>query len=201
MAEDFELTEEVYCYCCEKFTQHEVYETDSEDKTDIAVVNLLYQCTDCGCQIDSEEDDVIRPDDEEQVEEDVWKTPEELRDAILDWQYEAGESFTDYFMDDTVDTKQWLHWLVGKGYSEHALPILALIREREVQPKKWSYISQHEKFEIYEDSVEGDEYTKADGTTAKWEGWQMNALVWAEFLLAFPEYVPKIKAFLTAEEY
>lgn len=51
MSETLEL-EIVYCYCCEEFTEQEVYEY--EDRT-------IYQC-ECGCQTDDSEDEIIRPD-------------------------------------------------------------------------------------------------------------------------------------------
>lgn len=54
MTEELEL-EIVWCYCCEEFTEQEVYEGDE---------GLIYQC-DCGCQIDSSEDEVYKEDDEE----------------------------------------------------------------------------------------------------------------------------------------
>lgn len=41
----------IWCYCCEDFTTHEVYE--DEDRT-------LYQCN-CGCVVDDSEDEVLTP--------------------------------------------------------------------------------------------------------------------------------------------
>lgn len=42
----------IWCYCCEDFTEHEVYETEE---------STIYQC-ECGCQVDDSEDEVIEPD-------------------------------------------------------------------------------------------------------------------------------------------
>jgi len=42
----------VYCYCCEDFTDHEVFE-GTED-------NTLYQC-ECGCVLDDNEDVITVP--------------------------------------------------------------------------------------------------------------------------------------------
>lgn len=44
-------TEVVWCYCCEDFTPHEVYDGQED--------NVFYQC-DCGCVLDDSEDEVIR---------------------------------------------------------------------------------------------------------------------------------------------
>lgn len=43
----------VYCYCCDRFTEHLVYEGEE---------NTFYECEECGCVIDDAEDEVIFPE-------------------------------------------------------------------------------------------------------------------------------------------
>lgn len=40
-----------------------------------------------------------------------------LKDRIIAWEHDAGESFTDYFMHDNVADRSWAFWLLGKGYT------------------------------------------------------------------------------------
>lgn len=42
-------------------------------------------------------------------------TKEEIFKAIIDWEQEAGESFTDYFSSG-IDGKTFMTWCFGKGY-------------------------------------------------------------------------------------
>ena len=56
----------LWCYCCEEFTPHEVYEDyegmyGETSKEQALVTNTIYQC-ECGCQLDSDEDEIIKPD-------------------------------------------------------------------------------------------------------------------------------------------
>ncbi len=50
-------TETVLCYCCNEFTEHEVYYGDEESPT-------YYQCCECDCTINDDEDQIIRPEND-----------------------------------------------------------------------------------------------------------------------------------------
>ena len=44
-----------------------------------------------------------------------FKTKEEIYDAIISWEHDAGESFVDYF-DGSLREGSYLFWCLGKGY-------------------------------------------------------------------------------------
>ena len=52
MVEEDIAIEVLYCYCCEDFTEHEVWENDE---------GYIYVCT-CGCELIEGEDEIIKPD-------------------------------------------------------------------------------------------------------------------------------------------
>lgn len=54
MAIELEV-ELIWCYCCEEFTNHEVYKQGD--------VPTIYQC-DCGCQVIEGDDEIVRPSNE-----------------------------------------------------------------------------------------------------------------------------------------
>lgn len=95
------------------------------------------------------------------------KTIENIADAIRGWELCAGESFTDYFMDDRISDNLWYGFLLGKGVVEKAQEM-----EKDLLTK--TYISQEkfEPFEYYDDDnnkfLEGEYYK--------------NVLLWAELI-------------------
>lgn len=92
----------------------------------------------------------------------------ELVELICEWECEAGESFTDYYMHDNIPNKLWAIWLFYNNYSEHGQKLLDIIASGE------TYIDQEELYEIYP-VYNGDEYNE--------ENAEKNIAVWAEFFL------------------
>ncbi len=41
-----------------------------------------------------------------------------IAEYIQAWEIEHGESFADYFLDDSVTYKVWAVWLIAKGFSD-----------------------------------------------------------------------------------
>jgi hypothetical protein len=117
-------------------------------------------------------------------------TKEELVEKIRNWESEAGESFTDYFMHDHVKTLSWAFWLLGKGYTEHALVIIRGLEKGE------TYFDQEELFEIYPEYEGLNGYGDPKYSN---ENYEKNVAVWAEFLVATDVYQKRVNKFF--EEY
>ena len=99
-------------------------------------------------------------------------------DQIKKFEYEAGESFADYFMHDNVKDLSWSFWLLGKGFTERALEIISEIEKGE------TCIDQELLYFIYPDP---------DDTN--------NIYLWAEFLSATPSYITRTQRFFKELEY
>ena len=110
---------------------------------------------------------------------------EELCEKIRDWEMDAGESFTDYYMHDNVKDISWAFWLLGKGFTEHANIIIDEILAGE------TCIDQETLYGVYPD-YEGEKWVE--------ESYDKNALLWAEFLVATPYYLNSVLEFLKSEE-
>lgn len=52
-----EATEVIYCYCCEDFRPHELFEGQND--------NIIYQCI-CGCETDDFDEEIIRKEEKEE---------------------------------------------------------------------------------------------------------------------------------------
>lgn len=123
---------------------------------------------------------------------------------IKNFEYEAGESFTDYFMDDEVFKTSWAFWLVGKGYIERGNAIVNEINKRG-GPNGWSdqefcfnvHTAPLKLIEDYKDDYAcglvpieitiGSEYDKA---------LEKDYRLWAEFLLSTDRYKTPFLKFL-----
>jgi hypothetical protein len=110
-------------------------------------------------------------------------TVQELADKIHQWEHNAGESFTDYFMHDNVKDNSWAFWCLGKGFNEHGNNII-----RELLAGN-TCLDQELLYEIYPtyDTDESDKWIP--------ENHHKNVLLWAEFLLDTPFYFNKVKNF------
>ncbi len=111
---------------------------------------------------------------------------QELVEQIRNFEIEAGESFTDYFMHDRVKALSWSFWLLGKGYKEHALNIIKGLEKGE------TYFDQEVLFDIYPEYIYEEE-----NNNHKWDetAHDKNVEIWAEFLLATPSYVERVNEF------
>lgn len=110
-------------------------------------------------------------------------TTEELVKLIFEWEREAGEDFMDYFLHDNVKPLSWSFWLLGKGFTEHALNIIIKLERGE------SYFDQDELFEVYPE--EEDQWLEVR---------TKNTNLWAEFICATASYRQRFKDFITDHE-
>lgn len=125
-------------------------------------------------------------------------TVEELAKRIGEWEQEAGESFTDYFMHDRVRDNSWAFWLLGKGYSERANAIIVEILEGRlcIDQQALYNLNYHPNITVIDGFLEvlwEDEYMTS-------ENYNKDILLWAEFLLATPFYTEKITKWLKEQE-
>lgn len=106
-------------------------------------------------------------------------------EKICDWEEEAGESFTDYFMHDNIYDGSWAFWLLGKGFSEKGNWIIDQMVTEDY--KKWR-LDQEELYEIYPEYL--DENTHSEENADK------NRTIWAEFIDASNHYTNKFNEWL-----
>lgn len=108
----------------------------------------------------------------------VVNSEKELANMIHNWERHVGESFTDRFMHDCIVWPSWLFWLVGKGYSDFAVPAIEKISSGE------TYLDQEELFDIF-------------NTMEDWsdENYDKQVDLWAEFLFATPTYQKRVVKF------
>lgn len=104
--------------------------------------------------------------------------------AIRHFEMDAGESFTDYFMD-TWPVGSWVYWLLGKGHTEWANKL--------IDKNEKGYVGQDEKFEFYDSYCNEGEPGWCEETYLK------NVRVWAEFLTESNQYFRRVNEFF--EEY
>lgn len=104
----------------------------------------------------------------------------EMANRIKDWESNAGEGFTDYFMHDNVRDVSWAFWLLGKGFVERANEILNQINSGE------KCLDQELLYEVYE---------VHDWTKKSQEAYYKNILLWAEFLISTQIYKDRVEEF------
>jgi len=101
--------------------------------------------------------------------------------AIRGFEMEAGESFTDYFMDNWA-FGSWAYWLLGKGHTEWANNIIN-------KNERGEYVDQEDKFEFF------NSYEYGDNAWCE-ETYLKNVRVWAEFLVESDQYFRRVNEFL-----
>lgn len=112
----------------------------------------------------------------------------ELVDKITSWEAQAGESFNDYFSDDSIKLSSWAFWLLGKGYDEIALELIDLI----LSDDPLIFLkNRDDNFEVYPNYV-NDQFSE--------ENYLKNFDILAEFLLASPYYTVMVENFFNLEE-
>lgn len=114
----------------------------------------------------------------------IERTVDAMVVAIREWELEAGEGFTDYFLDNWA-VGSWAYWLLGKGHTEWANLIINMNEEKQ-------YVDQEVKFEWF------DDYTyDEDGSNPVWheELYLKNVRVWAEFLVESDQYFRRVNEF------
>lgn len=117
------------------------------------------------------------------------KTIEQIVKEIRDWEYKAGESFTDYFLDSDDYDEKWIAFIESKGFLDSSQKI-----------KKETYIDRNNKV-IYH----ADQHIKFDINCCKMEDeqgdWDDEAYVkdlnlWAEFILSDESVLSDFEKFL-----
>lgn len=103
--------------------------------------------------------------------------------AIRDWELDAGEGFTDYFLDNWA-FGSWAYWLLGKGHTEWANKIININESK-------GYVDQEDKFEFFPSYVECDKY----GERWEEEEYMKNVRVWAEYLTESDQYFRRVNEF------
>lgn len=142
-------------------------------------------------------------------------TVEELANNIKQWESEAGESFTDYFMHDNVADNSWAFWLIGKGH-KRGVDIVHQLLAKKKKGKTFICLDQDLLYNVHQDPDVVYEYDE-DGDISEVETrrayddipydyveaakrFHLDALLWAEFLLATPFYTKKITEWLEENE-
>lgn len=121
----------------------------------------------------------------------VSRDPKELAKQIRQWENRAGESFTDYYMDNYVKEVSWAFWLLafdGGRHRDRANYLIDKITLRES-------LDQGEKFHLfyYEDMSWG---TTHDEWLATEQVYLQDFVLWAEFLAASDRYFNDISGWL-----
>ena len=123
-------------------------------------------------------------------------TVEKLSEIISKWERDAGESFKDYFMHDSVKDNSWAFWLLGKGYHERANAIIDLLIEGE------TCLDQSLLYEINYSVINddygdcGEKYIDELGYDKAMNLYDKDITLWSEFLLSNKYYEKKIKEWI-----
>lgn len=118
---------------------------------------------------------------------------EQLVEAIRDWECDAGESFTDYFLDSYSYDDAWLEFLESKGFH-------ALVQEIKDDTfilhtgKVLGCCDQQLKFEPYNSAWE------ACGNQWSEDEYRRDVALWAEFILADERILAACTAHLNGED-
>lgn len=113
---------------------------------------------------------------------------DELKEKILNWTADAGESFFDYFCHDNVKDNHWAFWLLGKGYKKVANDILDKLIKGE------TCLDQQLLYEIYPEYI--DIGSEDASCVYSEENAKKNIALMAEFLTATPYYALQVEEFL-----
>lgn len=114
----------------------------------------------------------------------IERTVDAMVIAIRNWELEAGEGFTDYFLDNWA-IGSWAYWLLGKGHTEWANNIINLNEEKQ-------YVDQEIKFEYFDAYILSNEYGENQWCE---ETYLKNVRVWAEFLTESDQYFRRVNKF------
>jgi hypothetical protein len=115
----------------------------------------------------------------------IERNVESMIKAIRDWELEAGESFTDYFLDNYA-LGSWAYFLIGTGeYADWGNTIIKVKNET-----VGGYVDQDVKFEWF------DPYCNEGLPGWCEETYLKNVKVWAMFLIASDEYYERVNNFI-----
>lgn len=111
------------------------------------------------------------------VEKRKMKTVAQMVDEIRDWEMDAGESFTDYFLDRYSYCGTWLEFLESKGYHDLA---------QEIRDDGY-ILSNGEKLSCTDQQLKFEPHNTAhENAGGQWDEdeYRKDVALWAEFILA-----------------
>ena len=117
----------------------------------------------------------------------------DLVERIRNWEVDAGESFTDYFLDRYSYDDAWLAFLVDKGYEGLVQEILSdvyVCKDGTVL----TCTDQELKFEPHNSAWE------ASGNDWSEDEYRKDVALWAEFILADEKLFEECNAFLNGDD-
>lgn len=124
----------------------------------------------------------------------VSRNPVELAKQIRAWERQAGESFTDYYMDDHVKEVSWAFWLLAFDGGRHSDRANYLIDEVTAKQS----LGQEEKFHLFYNPEMSWGSTHEEWLAAE-EVYLQDFMLWAEFLTASDRYFKDIEDWLTGQ--
>lgn len=119
----------------------------------------------------------------------------ELTMAILDWEKEAQEDFTDYYMHDNVDWGEWSDWLEKQGFLERANSIRDQLSKGECVDQDLlfrvngttPYWGENGTIEVVDYRNDQDKW---------WELYRKDVFLWAQFICEDEERLSHITNWL-----
>ena len=121
----------------------------------------------------------------------------ELTMAILDWESEAQESFTDYYMHDCINWYDWAKWLFNNGHSGRAIHI-----RYQIKIVKNTCIDQDLLFRVHGTKAQPREdyaleVVEWQDDDEKWsELYRKDVFLWAQYMCSNKETLWHIKEWL-----
>jgi hypothetical protein len=118
---------------------------------------------------------------------------EQTVEQIRDWELNAGESFTDYFLDSYSYDDAWLVFLESKGYHD----LVQEIKEDVYTMRDGTVLGctdQQLKFEPYSTAQEND------GGPWDEDIYRKDVALWAEFILADVRILNDYRVFLKGDD-
>lgn len=131
----------------------------------------------------------------------------QLANTIGEWEQDAGESFTDYFMHGGVNDKDWGLWLIDNGHKERGE---AIVKSYDAHEAACQFCCQDQDFLyaiftnpefVEEQNWKGLPSFEVCYSDEDWsyELEDKNHLLWAEFLLSSEIYTAKVTEFLKGD--
>lgn len=123
------------------------------------------------------------------------KTAKEIADIIENWEHEAGEDFTDYFLHDAVIISDWTQFLRNKGFDERSRIIEDENANGNNSICQMLLFNVHLCYAYYDDQSKkkehvGIEHVEYAHEPSKWDDlYAQDLLLWAEFILSDSHYL------------
>ncbi|EQA7786798.1 hypothetical protein ACX818_001392 [Acinetobacter baumannii] len=116
---------------------------------------------------------------------------------IMEWEKEAQEDFTDYYMHSCIDWKEWAEFLKTKGFIRRYEQIM-----HQIEINKNTCIDQDLLFRV--NGCNGYEFEDAAEEVVEWQDdsekymelFRMDVFLWAEFICSHPAEYEAFKEWL-----